>query len=67
MTEAKNGQDTYIFYLNVCGETRAGECFDGKGYVSACQVKDKGHEKKIAGRFQNQTLRFVLACVTDLQ
>ncbi|XP_052442128.1 cation-independent mannose-6-phosphate receptor [Carassius gibelio] len=58
MTEAKNGQDTYIFYLNVCGETRAGECFDGKGYVSACQVKDKGHEKKIAGRFQNQTLRY---------
>uniref|UniRef100_A0A8C2E6T2 Insulin-like growth factor 2 receptor n=1 Tax=Cyprinus carpio TaxID=7962 RepID=A0A8C2E6T2_CYPCA len=58
MTEAKNGQDTYIFYLNVCGETTAGQCVDNKGYVSACQVKDTGDVKKIAGRFQNQTLRY---------
>uniref|UniRef100_A0A8C1XSQ9 Insulin-like growth factor 2 receptor n=1 Tax=Cyprinus carpio TaxID=7962 RepID=A0A8C1XSQ9_CYPCA len=58
MTEAKNGQDTYIFYLNVCGETTAGQCVDDKGYVSACQVKDTGDVKKIAGRFQNQTLRY---------
>uniref|UniRef100_A0A672Q5X8 Cation-independent mannose-6-phosphate receptor-like n=1 Tax=Sinocyclocheilus grahami TaxID=75366 RepID=A0A672Q5X8_SINGR len=58
MAEAKNDQDTYIFYLNVCGETSAGQCVDDKGYVSACQVKDTGNVKKIAGRFQNQTLRY---------
>uniref|UniRef100_A0A673MU85 Cation-independent mannose-6-phosphate receptor-like n=1 Tax=Sinocyclocheilus rhinocerous TaxID=307959 RepID=A0A673MU85_9TELE len=58
MAEAKNDQDTYIFYLNVCGETSAGQCRDNKGYVSACQVKDMGNVKKIAGRFQNQTLRY---------
>lgn len=56
MAEAKN--DSYIFYLNVCGETNAGHCGDDKGYVSSCQVKDTGDMKKIAGRFQNQTLRY---------
>jgi len=58
MAEGKIGRDTYIFYLNVCGETNAGHCADDKGYVSTCQVKDNGNVKKIAGRFQNQTLRF---------
>lgn len=58
MAEAKNGQDTYFFYLNVCGETSAGQCGDDKGYISACQFKETGDVKKIAGRFQNQTLRF---------
>ncbi|XP_056125524.1 cation-independent mannose-6-phosphate receptor [Rhinichthys klamathensis goyatoka] len=58
MAEAKSGSDTYIFYLNVCGETTAGQCVDDKGYVSICQVKDTGNVKKIAGRFQNQTLRY---------
>uniref|UniRef100_A0A672PLU1 Cation-independent mannose-6-phosphate receptor-like n=1 Tax=Sinocyclocheilus grahami TaxID=75366 RepID=A0A672PLU1_SINGR len=58
MAEAKNGNDTYIFYLNVCEKTNAGLCSDVKGYVSACQVKDTGDVKKIAGRFQNQTLRY---------
>ncbi|XP_050994418.1 LOW QUALITY PROTEIN: cation-independent mannose-6-phosphate receptor [Labeo rohita] len=58
MAEAKSGRDTYIFYLNVCGETSAGQCRDDKGYVSACQVKDTGDVKKIAGRYQNQTLRY---------
>uniref|UniRef100_A0A8C1Z5G4 Insulin-like growth factor 2 receptor n=1 Tax=Cyprinus carpio TaxID=7962 RepID=A0A8C1Z5G4_CYPCA len=50
--------DTYIFYLNVCGQTNAGQCGDDKGYVSACQVKDTDYVKRIAGRFQNQTLRY---------
>ncbi len=67
MAVAQNGQDSYVFYLNVCGETNAGQCGDDKGYVSACQVKDTGDVKKIAGRFQNQTLRFALACVPGLQ
>uniref|UniRef100_A0A8C2IXB6 Insulin-like growth factor 2 receptor n=1 Tax=Cyprinus carpio TaxID=7962 RepID=A0A8C2IXB6_CYPCA len=58
MVEAKNGKDTYIFYLNVCGQTNAGQCGDDKGYVSACQVKDTDYVKRIAGRFQNQTLRY---------
>lgn len=55
--EAKIGRDTYIFYLNVCGETRAGGCTGEKGYVSSCQVKDGESVTKIAGRYQNQTLR----------
>ncbi|XP_051500970.1 cation-independent mannose-6-phosphate receptor-like [Myxocyprinus asiaticus] len=58
MVDAKNGNDTYAFYMNVCGETSGGSCDDVKGYVSACQVKDTGDVKKIAGRFQNQTLRY---------
>lgn len=69
MAEAKSGSDSYIFYLNVCGETNAGECGDDKGFVSTCQVKDTGNVKKIAGRFQNQTLRFGfthILFVTDL-
>lgn len=56
--EAKVGKDAYMFYLNVCGETRAGDCTDGKGYVSSCQVKDGESVTKIAGRYQNQTLRW---------
>ncbi|KAI4887672.1 hypothetical protein NFI96_014869 [Prochilodus magdalenae] len=56
--EAKIGMDSYTFYLNVCGETKAGECKDEKGFVSSCQVKDTGEVNKIAGRFQNQTLRY---------
>lgn len=55
--EAKIGMDTYMFYLNVCGETRAGDCKDDKGYMSACQVKVGENVNKVAGRFQNQTLR----------
>lgn len=58
MAEAKNGKDTYFFYLNVCGGTTAGQCFDDKGYISACQFKENGDVKKIAGRYQNQTLRY---------
>ncbi|XP_017311659.1 cation-independent mannose-6-phosphate receptor isoform X1 [Ictalurus punctatus] len=56
--EAKIGKDSYMFYLNVCGETRAGECSDERGFVSSCQVKFGETVNKIAGRFQNQTLRY---------
>lgn len=60
VAEANIGTDKYIFYLNVCGETKAGECKDDKEFVSSCQVKkDKENVNKVAGRYQNQTLRWV--------
>lgn len=57
--QAKIGRDTYVFHLNVCGETKAGQCKDESGFVSSCQVKDTGDVRKIAGRYQNQTLRWL--------
>uniref|UniRef100_A0A673X9U3 Insulin-like growth factor 2 receptor n=1 Tax=Salmo trutta TaxID=8032 RepID=A0A673X9U3_SALTR len=60
MAEAKSsdGKDNYFYYLNVCGEIKAGECGGDPHYVSACQVKATGDQsKKIAGRYHNQTLR----------
>ncbi|XP_056620153.1 cation-independent mannose-6-phosphate receptor isoform X2 [Triplophysa dalaica] len=57
VAKAKSGKDSYFFYLNVCGETIAGDC-NTEGYVSSCQVKESGDVKKIAGRYQNQTLRY---------
>lgn len=61
MAEAKSrdGKDSYFYYLNVCGETKAGECGDDQHYVSTCQVKATGDVRKIAGRYMNQTLRFL--------
>lgn len=56
--KAQSGKDTYTFYLNVCQAISPDQCDDGKGYVSACQVKESGDMKKIAGRYQNQTLRY---------
>ncbi|XP_067097484.1 cation-independent mannose-6-phosphate receptor [Osmerus mordax] len=58
--EAKSpdGKDSYVYYMNVCGETQAGQCGDDKHYVSACQVKESGDVTKIAGRYENQTLRY---------
>ncbi|XP_031437958.2 cation-independent mannose-6-phosphate receptor, partial [Clupea harengus] len=50
--------DGYIYYLNVCGEISAGVCGDATGFVSACQLKEAGDMKKIAGRYRNQTLRY---------
>ncbi|XP_029607760.1 cation-independent mannose-6-phosphate receptor [Salmo trutta] len=61
MAEAKSsdGKDNYFYYLNVCGEIKAGECGGDPHYVSACQVKATGDQsKKIAGRYHNQTLRY---------
>uniref|UniRef100_A0A4W5NR28 Insulin-like growth factor 2 receptor n=1 Tax=Hucho hucho TaxID=62062 RepID=A0A4W5NR28_9TELE len=60
LAEAKSsdGKDNYFYYLNVCGEIKAGECGGDPHYVSACQVKATGDQsKKIAGRYHNQTLR----------
>ncbi|KAK0149277.1 Cation-independent mannose-6-phosphate receptor [Merluccius polli] len=53
--ESKEG---YVYYLNVCGETLTEECSDKAGFVSVCQVKRSEDVKKIAGRYQNQTLRY---------
>ncbi|KAF5900285.1 cation-independent mannose-6-phosphate receptor-like, partial [Clarias magur] len=56
--KAEIGKDTYMFYLNVCGETRAGGCADEKSFVSSCQMKVGEDVKRIAGRYKNQTLRY---------
>ncbi|XP_071019066.1 cation-independent mannose-6-phosphate receptor-like [Oncorhynchus clarkii lewisi] len=56
--KSSDGKDNYFYYLNVCGETKAGECGDDQHYVSTCQVKATGDVKKIAGRYMNQTLRY---------
>ncbi|KAM6964907.1 cation-independent mannose-6-phosphate receptor [Aplochiton taeniatus] len=52
------GQDDYVYYLNVCGEVRAGGCADHMGSVSVCQAKKSEDVRKIAGRYHNQTLRY---------
>lgn len=49
--------DSYIFYLNVCGAVPTSECGDDK-FISSCQVKSTGDVKKVAGQYQNQTLRY---------
>ncbi|KAF6364588.1 insulin like growth factor 2 receptor [Rhinolophus ferrumequinum] len=47
----------YIFYLNICGEIEGKSC-NGK-QAAVCQVKKPGFTQvKVAGRFQNQTLRY---------
>uniref|UniRef100_A0AAZ3P560 Insulin-like growth factor 2 receptor n=1 Tax=Oncorhynchus tshawytscha TaxID=74940 RepID=A0AAZ3P560_ONCTS len=56
---SSDGKDNYFYYLNVCGEIKAGECGGDPHYVSACQVKATGDQsRKIAGRYHNQTLRY---------
>uniref|UniRef100_A0A8C7QBA3 Insulin-like growth factor 2 receptor n=1 Tax=Oncorhynchus mykiss TaxID=8022 RepID=A0A8C7QBA3_ONCMY len=56
---SSDGKDNYFYYLNVCGEIKAGECGGDPHYVSACQIKATGDQsKKIAGRYHNQTLRY---------
>lgn len=51
-----DGVDSYVYYLNVCGEIPTNECGEHQ-FVSSCQVKKTGDVKKVAGRYQNQTLR----------
>nr|XP_019605252.1 PREDICTED: cation-independent mannose-6-phosphate receptor [Rhinolophus sinicus] len=47
----------YIFYLNICGEIEAKPC-NGK-QAAVCQAKRPDFTQvKVAGRFQNQTLRY---------
>uniref|UniRef100_A0A8C3PZL1 Insulin like growth factor 2 receptor n=1 Tax=Chrysolophus pictus TaxID=9089 RepID=A0A8C3PZL1_CHRPC len=55
---AKDDKEEYYYYLNVCGRTGAGNCKDNTRYASACQVKSSNNQKKVTGRFENQTLRY---------
>uniref|UniRef100_A0A8D0D7T5 Insulin-like growth factor 2 receptor n=1 Tax=Sander lucioperca TaxID=283035 RepID=A0A8D0D7T5_SANLU len=52
-----DGDDSYTYYLNVCGKITTDECGQ-EPFVSSCQVKKTGDAKKVAGKFQNQTLRY---------
>uniref|UniRef100_H3CWI6 Insulin-like growth factor 2 receptor n=1 Tax=Tetraodon nigroviridis TaxID=99883 RepID=H3CWI6_TETNG len=52
-----SGSDSYVYYLNVCGEVFTEECGSDK-FVSSCQVKTSGNVNKVAGKYQNQTLRY---------
>lgn len=51
-----SGDESYVYYLNVCGKVPTHECGDDN-FISSCQVKEIGDVKKVAGRYQNQTLR----------
>lgn len=53
----EGSDDSYNYYLNVCGRVNTKECGEGE-FISSCQVKKSGTVKKVAGRFQNQTLRY---------
>ncbi|KAM9656105.1 cation-independent mannose-6-phosphate receptor isoform 1-T1 [Morphnus guianensis] len=55
---AKDDKEEYYYYLNVCGKTTAGNCKDSTVYTSSCQVKSSNNQQKVAGRFENQTLRY---------
>uniref|UniRef100_A0A8C4P4C4 Insulin like growth factor 2 receptor n=1 Tax=Dromaius novaehollandiae TaxID=8790 RepID=A0A8C4P4C4_DRONO len=55
---AKDDNEEYYYYLNICGKTTAGNCKDSTEYVSSCQVKPSSNQQKVAGRFENQTLRY---------
>ncbi|XP_056150610.1 cation-independent mannose-6-phosphate receptor [Lampris incognitus] len=55
--KSSDGQHNYIYYLNVCGSAKTEECGDETEFISVCQVGN-GDVKKIAGRYQNQTLRY---------
>ncbi|XP_060687644.1 cation-independent mannose-6-phosphate receptor isoform X3 [Hemiscyllium ocellatum] len=50
--------DEYYYYLNVCGQISPAVCHDSRGFVAACQTKPDVSFSKIAGRYQNQTLRY---------
>ncbi|XP_078412852.1 cation-independent mannose-6-phosphate receptor [Cetorhinus maximus] len=50
--------DDYYYYLNVCGPISSGGCSDVKGFIASCQTKKEGSFHKVAGRYQNQTLRY---------
>ncbi|XP_035535041.1 cation-independent mannose-6-phosphate receptor isoform X1 [Morone saxatilis] len=52
-----DGDESYLYYLNVCGQVPTKECGDDK-FISSCQVKKSGDVKKVAGKYLNQTLRY---------
>ncbi|XP_074540826.1 cation-independent mannose-6-phosphate receptor [Halichoeres trimaculatus] len=56
-TGPENGDESYIYYLNVCGEVPTRECGDEQ-YISSCQVKTTGSVNKVTGKYKNQTLRY---------
>uniref|UniRef100_A0A3Q3IPM5 Uncharacterized protein n=1 Tax=Monopterus albus TaxID=43700 RepID=A0A3Q3IPM5_MONAL len=53
--ESGDQAESYIYYLNVCGDVPTQECGNSQS-ISSCQVKKNGDVKKVAGRHQNQTL-----------
>ncbi|XP_024912478.1 cation-independent mannose-6-phosphate receptor isoform X2 [Cynoglossus semilaevis] len=56
-SESGDGAEVYVYYLNVCGKILSGECGQDP-LASSCQVKKDNDMKKVAGRYQNQTLRY---------
>ncbi|XP_028996555.1 cation-independent mannose-6-phosphate receptor isoform X2 [Betta splendens] len=56
-TESSDGADSYTYYLNVCGRLTTNECGE-EPFISSCQMKSNKDVKKVAGRYQNQTLRY---------
>ncbi|KAI4800605.1 hypothetical protein KUCAC02_009599, partial [Chaenocephalus aceratus] len=54
---AHSEDDSYVYYLNVCGKVPSNECGEDP-YISSCQVKKTGDVKKVAGQYKNQTLRY---------
>ncbi|XP_039980957.1 cation-independent mannose-6-phosphate receptor isoform X2 [Xiphias gladius] len=54
---SSDGPESYVYYLNVCGQILNNECGNFP-FISSCQVKKNGDVKKVAGRYQNQTLRY---------
>ncbi|AWP20381.1 putative cation-independent mannose-6-phosphate receptor [Scophthalmus maximus] len=52
------GAESYVYYLNACGPVVNDEC-GSNPLMSSCQVKKSGGvANKVAGRYQNQTLRY---------
>ncbi|XP_040919977.1 cation-independent mannose-6-phosphate receptor isoform X2 [Toxotes jaculatrix] len=56
-SESSDGAESYVYYLSVCGQILNNECGDYP-FISSCQVKKNSDVKKVAGRSQNQTLRY---------
>ncbi|KAK2855938.1 hypothetical protein Q5P01_004673 [Channa striata] len=55
--QSSSGAESYDYYLNVCGHILTDEC--GKDpFISSCQLKKSKEVTKVAGRYQNQTLRY---------
>ncbi|XP_035801950.2 cation-independent mannose-6-phosphate receptor isoform X2 [Amphiprion ocellaris] len=54
---SSDGPESYIYYLNVCGKIHPDVCGD-ELFISSCQVKKSTEMSKVAGRYQNQTLRY---------
>ncbi|CAH2252953.1 cation-independent mannose-6-phosphate receptor [Pelobates cultripes] len=53
---AEDPSGQYMYYLNVCGNTTAGNCEGNNN--SVCQVKLSNQQQKSAGSSKNQILRY---------